>query len=447
MKAPMTTLTRYSPTAVDRGAHSSADDLGSALMKSGLVPFALVDAGNIVAASPALRDILGGSSPYHHVDGHRLDAIVAGDDRAAVNEFCAGLLRSGVRAELRCQLLHAGGQPVPVLLSGIAIAADAAPQIVLLVTDVSAWAGEDAGPGSAQLAGAFDAATGFANRALLLDRMKIALATARRHRRRAGVLRIDLANFEPLLQSLAPAAAGEIEATVAETLRNCVRDSDTIARLNRHEFVLLLSEITERDDAGVSAARLVAAVAALFERNAPDRRVSAHIGVAVYPTDGTIPERLLQGADAALRSARKLSGGGFALADATSAELTAIEPLEFRPEYNTGVADIDAEHHTLLARTNALVESYKAGTAPDRLEADVRAIAQLLRSHFSNEARFLGTSPYEGAIDLKTRNLRFLDELECILLRVNAQSVLLAIRHLHDWMVPHLLETDCQRAS
>jgi diguanylate cyclase (GGDEF)-like protein len=442
----MTTLTRYTPSPAERRFPSGVDDLATALMKSGLVPFALIDSGNIVAASPALREMLGAASPYHHIDGHSLASIVVEGERAAVADFCAGLLHNGTRAELRCHLLHAGGAPVPVLLSGNTIAVEAVRQIVLLVTDLGPWVGT--GPAAAgPLAGAFDPATGFAGRALLLDRMRMALAAARRYRRRAAVLRVDLEHFEPLLQALGADAAGEVEATVAETLRNCVRDCDTVARLNRHEFVMLLSEITERDDAGVSAARVVAAIGALFERNDPARRVSAHIGVAVYPADGTNADRLLQGAEAALRSARTLGGGGFALADATNAELTLIEPLEFRVQYHTGVADIDAEHQALVARTNALVHELRAGVDARKLEADVRGIAELLRSHFVNEAHYLGTSPYEGAIDLKTRNLRFLDELDCILLHVNAQSILLAVRHLHDWLLPHLAAADHKRAS
>jgi len=443
----MNTLTRHTHATSDRGLPSSAGDLGAALIRSGLVPFALVDGGHIVAASPALREILGGTTPYHHIDGRRLAAIVAECDRAAVDAFCAGLMDGGARAELRCSLLHAAGTPIPVLLAGNVIATVASRQIVLLVTDLTAWVEDPLAAAAGPLAGAFDAATGFASRALLLDRTKIALAAARRHRRRAGILRVDLEHFEPLLQAVGAEAASEIEATVAETLRNCVRDSDTVARLGRKEFVLLLSEIIERDDAGVSAARVVAAIGSLFEHNALERRVCAHIGVAVYPTDGTRGERLLQAADAALRTAQGLDGGGFALADATSAELSAIETLEFRPEHSTGVADIDAEHRTLVARTNALVREIKAGVDARKLESEVRGIAELLRTHFANEAHFLGTSPYEGAIDLKTRNLRFLDELDCILLHVNAQSVLLAVRHLHDWLVPHLVSVDYKRVS
>jgi len=443
----MNTLTRHTHATADHNLPSSADDLGTALIRSGLVPFALINGGHIVAASPALREILGGTTPYHHIDGRRLSSIVAEGDRAAVDGFCADLLRGGARAELRCSLLHAGGTPVPVLLGGSVIATEAVRQIVLLVTDLTPWVDDVLAAAAGPLAGAFDAATGFASRALLLDRTKIALAAARRHRRRAAVLRVDLEHFEQLLQSVGAEAAGEIEATVAETLRNCVRDSDTVARLGPKEFVLLLSEIIERDDAGVSAARVVAAIGALFERNDRERRVCAHIGVSVYPTDGTSGERLLQAAEAALRSAQGLRGGGFALADATNAELAVIEPLELRPEHSTGVADIDAEHRNLVALTNALVHEIKAGVDARKLEADVRAVAELLRAHFANEAQFLGISPYEGAIDLKTRNLRFLDELDCILLHVNAQSILLAVRHLHDWLVPHLVSIDFKRAS
>ncbi len=441
----MTTRPLSNHHATARAFPSGVDDLGAALMRSGLVPFVVVDSGNIVASSPALRELLGGGYPYHHIDGHSLASIVDEADRPAVADFCDALLRGGNRAELRCALAQASGGLLPAALTGTSIAVEGGPQLVLMVTDLTPWVGTPAGAG--ELADAFDAATGFARRALLLDRMRIALAAARRHRRRAAVLRITLEKFDALLGTLVRDAAEEVEATVAETLRNCVRDCDTIARLGVHEFVLLLSEIAERDDAGVSAARVVAAIAGLFERNDPARRVRAHIGVSVYPADGTNPARLLHAADAALQVARALPGGGFALADASIAELTTIEPLEFLEEYVVGVPQLDEEHRALVARTNAVVQNLKAGVAATELARDVEDIAALLRAHLAHEAHHLGTSPYDGHIDLRTRNLRFLDELDCILRHVNAQSILLAARHLHDWLAPHLRHPEIKRAS
>lgn len=442
----MNTLTRAPHHPAHHAFPSGFDDLANALMKSGLVPFVLVDCGNVVAASPALRELLARTSPYHHVDGDSLASIVVEADRAGVAEFCASLLRNSARADHRCRLVHSNGSQVPVLLSGSAIMAGELPQIVIVVTDLSPWVGATSGAGSLHLPDAFDRATGFANGALLLDRMKIALASARRHRRRVAVLRVDLRNYDTLLASLAPEATDELETFVAETLRNCVRDCDTVARLGAREFLLLLSEIGQREDAGISAARVVEAVERLFERSEPDRRVSASIGVAVYPADGTNSDRLLEAALSALQS-REDADGGFAFADATVAELAVIPPIEFRDEFDVGIDEIDTEHRELVSRTNTLALDLASGVAPRLLERDIRALVDSLRAHFVNEARHLGMSPYEGSVDVRTRNLRFLDELHCILLHVDRQSITLAVRHLHEWLAPHLRETECLHAA
>ena len=444
----MSTASRQNPYASPRAFSSSLADLGGALMQSGLVPFVLVDNGSIIASSPALRDLLGGNSPYHHIDGHPLASIIDAADRDAVGGFCATLLRSRCRADLRCRLSQHGGTALPVSLAGAIITIDERPQIVLVATDLSPWLSDAPRPLETPLAGAFDAATGFPQRALLLDRMRIALATARRHRRRAAVLRLDLENFDQLLRSVVPRAAEEIETTVAEALRNCVRDCDTVARLNRQGFVLLLSEISERDDAGVSAARVLAAVGGLFARHGPaPAAVRAHVGVCVYPTDGINPERLLHSAEYALQAARGMADGGFALADATTAELAAIDEIAFGDEHLIDVPDIDEEHRNLVARSNAVIRNLSLGVAAAELARDVREILELLRAHFATESHRLATSPYEGAADVRTANLRFLDEIDCILLHVNTQSILLAVRHLHDWLIPHLAKAEYRLAS
>jgi diguanylate cyclase (GGDEF)-like protein/PAS domain S-box-containing protein len=436
--ATMTTLSRSTLARNPRAFPSGADDLADALMRSGLVAFAVVDSGNVVAASPALREVLGATSPYQHIDGDTLSSIVAETDRARVAEYCRGLLRDGVRAEIRCGLLHRDGRVVPALLSGTTIPLEGSEPIVLIVTEQSAGA-TPAPDGSITVIEAFDRETGFAAQALMLDRLKLALAAARRYRRRAAVLRIDLAGLDSLLASMAAPAAAEVLASVAETLRNCVRDCDTIARLGASRFVVLLPEVGRRDDGGITAARIVESIDALFTRNEPSRRASAVIGVAAFPTDGANPEQLMAAAESALRSATAYGNGGrFALADATSAELTAIEPLEFRSEDGMGIEELDDQHRALIDQANKLAAMLRSGADAYALERALRTTMELLRMHFAAEARHLSTSPYEGSVDLKSRNLRFLDELQCILLHVNTQSVTLAIRHLHEWLVPHL---------
>jgi len=438
----MNSLPRPSDFTKQRAFASSNDEIAQALLKSDLVAFALVDSGNIVAASPLLRELLGGTAPGQHIDGRSLLSIVADVDAPGVTEFCRTALNGASRTELRCHLKRADATLLPVLLSAAVVAAQGSRNLLIVVTDISPWIGDLAANDSIAEFAAFDRATNFPTRALLLDRMKIALAAARRYRRRAAVLRIELDRFKALLQSLTSEAADEVQSTLAETLRNCVRDCDTTSRLGVTEFVVLLPEVGQREDAGITAARIVEAVEALFARNEPRFRVTAHVGVALYPADGTNSERLLQSSESAMRKAQFTRDGGIALADATSAELTALKPLEFLPKYQIGVPEIDAEHRDLVARMNALADDLAGGADPKSLEYDVRAMIEMLRAHFTTEASLLGQVRHEGGSELKMHNLRFLEELHCILLHVNSQSVALAIRHLYDWLIPHLLQLD-----
>lgn len=443
----MNSLPRPSDFTKQRAFSSTNDDVAQALLKSDLVAFALVDSGNIVAASPLLRELLRGTAPGQHIDGRSLLSIVADVDAPGVAEFCRAALNSNSRTELRCHLKRADASVLPVLLSAAAVGAQASRNLLVVVTDISPWIADLAANDSTGVFAAFDRATSFPTRALLLDRMKIALAAARRYRRRAAVLRIELDRLKALLQSLTSEAADEVQTTLAETLRNCVRDCDTTARLGASEFVVLLPEVGQREDAGVTAARIVEAVEALFAHNDARFRVSAHLGVALYPTDGTNPERLLQSSESAMRRAQFNCDGGFALADATSAELTAIKPIEFLQKYQIGIPEIDAEHRDLVARMNALADDLAGGADPKTLEYDLRAMIEMLRAHFTTEASLLGQIRQEGSSELKTQNLRFLEELHCILLHVNSQSIALAIRHLYDWLIPHLLQLDQTKVS
>lgn len=424
------------PTAPRRSYASSVDDLAAALMGSGIVAFALVDSGHVVASSPALRDLLGAVSPYQHIDGRNLEALAVEADRRGIAEFARGLLREGARAEHRCRLQHADGSAVPVLLQGASVAVQGAFQIVLVANDLRPWIGDVPAAGSAPIFEAFDPATGCATYNLLVDRLRLALASARRYRRRAAVLRIELESLDRVLQGLSPATVAEVEVAVADTLRSAVRDCDTIARLSTCEFVALLPEVGRRSDAGVSAARLVEAVAHLFERNPV--RVAATIGIAVYPTDATRAEGLLAAAEGALQGARGSDTGRFAFADATDLELHAIEPIVFLPEHRIGNAAIDAEHEALVGETARLIDGLRNGASPRRLEQDLRALMDQLGAHFTTESQHHDASPYEGAVERHKSNLRLLEELHCILLDVNAHSVALAVRHLRDWLEPHV---------
>ena len=93
--------------------------------------------------------------------------------------------------------------------------------------------------------------------------------------------------------------------SVAKRLVDCVRDADTVSRQGGDEFVVLLSEMDELEDAGVTGRRMLEAVAKAHSIDQHDLHVTASIGVSVYPDDGLDAETLIKNADTAMYQAKE----------------------------------------------------------------------------------------------------------------------------------------------
>ena len=150
-----------------------------------------------------------------------------------------------------------------------------------------------------------DSLTELPNRALMLDRLAQALATAKRHERRLAVLFMDLNNFKQVNDSLGHAMGDEVLKVVAHRLVAAVRDADTVCRYGGDEFVILLTEITEPADAGRIADDLILALAAPSRIGDQVMRLSASIGIAIHPDDGDDIQTLLDRADVAMYTAKR----------------------------------------------------------------------------------------------------------------------------------------------
>ncbi len=155
-----------------------------------------------------------------------------------------------------------------------------------------------------------DSLTKLPNRLLLHDRITQASALALRNDKQLALLFIDLDGFKPVNDSLGHAVGDELIRSVALRLTASVRSCDTVSRCGGDEFVVLLSEIAHPEHAALSATRIIAAVAAPHELLGHTLRVTASVGVAVYPIDGANADAdtLLKSADAAMYQA-KVNGG------------------------------------------------------------------------------------------------------------------------------------------
>jgi diguanylate cyclase len=178
-----------------------------------------------------------------------------------------------------------------------------------------------------------DVLTGTPNRALMLDRLENAIAFARRHGKRIGVLFVDLNEFKRINDTLGHAAGDAVIQLVARRLESAVRHSDTVSRHGGDEFLVLLAEISQPSDAARVAEKILTGLAAPCRIDNHLIRLTASVGIAMFPEDGTDAATLITRADTAMYSCKTLRGSNFRFyRDAVASERRGRTPQETRDE-------------------------------------------------------------------------------------------------------------------
>jgi diguanylate cyclase len=150
-----------------------------------------------------------------------------------------------------------------------------------------------------------DGLTGLPNRMLFEDRLQQALATADRHGHLVAVFFIDLDGFKRVNDTLGHHVGDAVLQEVARRLAGAVRGSDTVARLGGDEFVVLASDLDRPEDAMALARKLLARTGDPYELAEERVRLTASVGVSVYPDDADSATTLLRHADVAMYRAKQ----------------------------------------------------------------------------------------------------------------------------------------------
>ena len=156
-----------------------------------------------------------------------------------------------------------------------------------------------------------DVLTGLPNRSLLQDRLSQSIAFASRSDRPVWVMLIDLDRFKFVNDSMGHKAGDVLLVTVAARLRASLRDADTVARLSGDEFVVILNEHADEPLSPAVVQRIMDAVAQPVMLGNKEFFVTCSVGVAVFPTEGTLSENLIEHADIAMYRAKKLGRNNF----------------------------------------------------------------------------------------------------------------------------------------
>lgn len=151
----------------------------------------------------------------------------------------------------------------------------------------------------------YDSLTGLPNRSLLYDRLNQAIVARARQHRETGVLFVDLDHFKVVNDSLGHDVGDKLLVQVAEKLKACLRDEDSVARWGGDEFVILLTEMDHPGDIVLVAQRILSSLQTPFLLDSHEIYCNASIGGSVFPKDGDTPDALLQHADIAMYRAKE----------------------------------------------------------------------------------------------------------------------------------------------
>jgi len=150
-----------------------------------------------------------------------------------------------------------------------------------------------------------DVLTGLPNRALLKDRLSMALAQAHRQAGSVAVMFLDLDRFKLINDTLGHSVGDDLLRNVGQQLQKLLREGDTVARVGGDEFTLVLPAIGGSTDVVKAAQRVLRSLREPRMLAGRDVQVTASLGVAVYPEDGRDAETLLRNADTAMYRAKE----------------------------------------------------------------------------------------------------------------------------------------------
>jgi diguanylate cyclase (GGDEF)-like protein/PAS domain S-box-containing protein len=260
--------------------------------------------GRWLKVNPALSRITGYSEA--ELQGMTFQDLTHPEDREIAPERLQKLLEGECESyQIEKRYLHKDGHEVwvEVNVSVMRDATGASPQLIAQILDVSE---RHRMQRQLEHLALHDVLTGLPNSRLLQDRLEQTLAATRRNSQPMGLMYLDLDEFKPVNDTYGHAAGDLVLKEFASRVAQVLRETDTIARIGGDEFVAVLGQISGEADARRAAERVLSALERPFDLgNGQAARVSASIGLALFPQHGQTAQELKQHADAAMYAAKQ----------------------------------------------------------------------------------------------------------------------------------------------
>ena len=156
-----------------------------------------------------------------------------------------------------------------------------------------------------------DPLTGLPNRTLFYDRLTQALAQARRRKASFAIFYLDLDGFKAVNDAWGHEAGDTLLTLAGKRIQECVRESDTVARMGGDEFTVILTDLASKDHARTIADLILEALGQPFILGPEVGTITASIGISFFPEDGASADLLIACADAAMYLVKQTGRNGY----------------------------------------------------------------------------------------------------------------------------------------
>lgn len=157
----------------------------------------------------------------------------------------------------------------------------------------------------------YDVLTGLPNRTLLIERLKEAVAKAKRKKSLFSVLFVDLDRFKTINDSLGHSIGDQLIKQVAIRIKSALRESDIVARNGGDEFVIIIEDMNDVREAFIVAEKVIKCISKLFEIGGHNVHIGTSVGISIYPLDGEDALDLLKMSDTAMYCAKEIGSNNF----------------------------------------------------------------------------------------------------------------------------------------
>ena len=222
-------------------------------------------------------------------------------DLASREAWLDELKRAGTALDFESQWRCKSGEIRQVSLSAELIDIDNKPLVLAFIQDITERKETEA---RIDFLAHHDPLTGLPNRVLFRDRFSLATAWSERSGCKVALLYVDLDHFKTINDTLGHPVGDQLLQQVAQRLRQCVRDTDTISRQGGDEFLIALTDIHDLEAVSRVTTKVIDILTAPFSIEGHELAATVSMGVAVWPDDGQDFDALLQRADTAMYQAK-----------------------------------------------------------------------------------------------------------------------------------------------